>query len=68
MLNFLLQFSSGLITEQNNLQSLTSVKLAISVFICTFGLIGNIWSIFIILVLKEYKKSVLHMLVISYFV
>ena len=33
----------------------------IAVLICIFGLIGNLMSIFVIIVLKEYKKTTLHL-------
>ena len=35
-------------------------KVFFSIFICVVGLLGNLIAIFVILVLREYKKSVTH--------
>ena len=36
-------------------------KVVILLIICVLGLIGNLVAIFVILVLKEYQKSVTHL-------
>jgi len=40
-------------------------KVSISITVCIIGVIANLVSIFVIVVLKEYKKSVLHMYVLQ---
>ena len=35
-------------------------KVVIALIICVLGLIGNLVAIFVIIVLKEYQKSVTH--------
>ena len=54
-------FTTDIHVDGNNLSTVLGFKPIISLLVCLFGLIGNGLSIFIILVLKEYKKSVLHM-------
>lgn len=44
-----------------NLFSANFGKVSISITVCIIGVIANLVSIFVIVVLKEYKKSVLHM-------
>ena len=46
--------------QQDILSQSNVAKIVISLIICILGLIGNLVAIFVILVLKEYQKSVTH--------
>ena len=43
-----------------NLPEVDYANAGVSLFICIAGFLGNLMAIFVILVLREYKKSVTH--------
>ena len=43
-----------------NLPEVDYANAGVSLFICIAGFLGNLMALFVILVLREYKKSVTH--------
>ena len=57
----LLQTYTDIMVNEDSMSGIFLTKAIISILICIIGLVGNILSISVVLIFKDYKKSVLHM-------
>ena len=60
-IKLLFKIHTDIMVNEDSMSGIFLTKAIVSILVCIVGLVGNILSIYVVLILKDYKKSVLHM-------